>query len=396
MSPHTAASSAACPVAVTGGGPAGLVTALLMAHAGIETMLIAPETGPDTRTTALMQGSLDILESLGLWPALKAVSGPLRRLRILDATRRIVRAPEVTFNASDMALDAFGWNIPNSELVPALRAAASGMSHLRVIPEKALIIEPEEDAVRIVTESSETRALLLAAAEGRMSPSRDAAAIATREWRYDQMALVLNLDHDLSHQDTSTEFHTESGPFTLVPLPGDRRSSLVAVLRPDDAERLHGMNDDALGTELTRRAHFILGDMRPFGPRGLFPLGGLVARRFAAQRIALVGEAGHVMPPIGAQGLNLGLRDALRIAELASAAYRMGTDPGSRAVLSAYDRARRADVWGRTAMVDALNRSLLADFLPLDVARSAGLAALAHVPLLRQLAMRLGLGGRAA
>src|SRR5205085_12236802 len=207
---------------------------------------------------------------------------------------------------------------------------------------------------------------------GRKSLCRAAAGIASTRHEYPQAALTLNLGHARAHNAISTEFHTASGPFTLVPLPG-LRSSLVCVLEPEVAEQLGALDAPALSAEIERRAHSILGKMSVEGGHGLFPLAVETAQSFGRDRIALVGEAAHVIPPIGAQGLNLGLRDAATIAELVVEARRDGGDVGSPELLVRYDRLRRADVTSRAFAVDALNRSLLSDFLPVQGARGFGL-----------------------
>lgn len=381
-------------IAVAGGGPAGLTAALLLARQGVAVTLIAPVGPEDPRTTALMQGSLRILEQIGLWPDLKGRSGPLRRLRMIDATQRLFRAPELTFKAEELKLDAFGWNIPNAVLVAAMRDEIARSDKVRLIQASVtgLRADANEDVVALqLDDASEVRCRLLIAADGRDSICRESAGISKRSWSYDQVALAMNLRHEKPHGDTSTEFHTDSGPFTLVPLPG-ARSSLVAVLRPDEAQRLKDMDDAALGAELTRRSHGLLGRIEPDGRRGVFPITATVARSFAMHRVALVGEAGHVLPPIGAQGLNLGMRDAAAIAAAAVSAVRIGNDPGSASVLRTYHRARSLDVWPRTFAVDALNRSLLAGLLPVDAARSFALAAIGRIPLIRRTAMRAGIG----
>jgi 2-octaprenyl-6-methoxyphenol hydroxylase len=200
------------------------------------------------------------------------------------------------------------------------------------------------------------------------------------------MALTANLAHSRPHNFVSTEFHGEGGPCTLVPLPGNR-SSIVCVMREAEAMSLSDLGAGQLALELERRSHSLLGRMTVEGPWSTWPMGGLSAERMAARRVALVGEAGHVFPPIGAQGFNLTLRD---VAELA-AALEGQADPGSDPVLIRYADARRIDVGTRTAAVDLMNRSLLSDFLPIQLARSAGLYMLGRVAGLRRFAMREGL-----
>jgi 2-octaprenyl-6-methoxyphenol hydroxylase len=201
---------------------------------------------------------------------------------------------------------------------------------------------------------------------------------------------VLNLEHDVPHHDHSSEFHTPTGPFTLVPLKG-RRSSLVWVQEPGEAERLHALDDETLALEIERRAASILGRMRIVGTRQLYPLGGLSAKTVAANRCALVGEAAHVFPPIGAQGLNLGFRDVATLGEVLVAARRRGEDIGALSVLAAYERARRPDIASRTTAVDLLNRSLLSDLLPVQLLRGLGLYLAGRVPPLRRFLMREGI-----
>lgn len=233
-------------------------------------------------------------------------------------------------------------------------------------------------------------ARLVVGADGRNSPVRAAVGIDTKSWRYPQSALIVNLDHDLPHRFHSTEFHTPTGPFTLVPLSG-RGSSLVCVESPEVAQELAAMADDALALELERRAHSVYGKMRIAGARQVYPLGGLVATRMGARRAALVGEAAHVFPPIGAQGLNLGLRDVAALVEIVVAARDRGEDIGSDAVLDRYERQRRVDITSRTTAVDLLNRSLLSDLLPVQALRSVGLYLAARVAPLRRMLMREGI-----
>jgi len=381
--------------AVVGGGPAGLVAAIALCSAGVDAVLIAPPVEkPDHRTTALLAGSVTALDTLGVWPACVPHAAPLRRLRIVDDTRRLMRAPEVLFDAAEIGLDAFGHNIENRHLIAALEARIAALKLPRIV-NAALAIESDADGVTIKHADGEARVRLAIGADGRRSLCRTAAGIGTRQRAYPQTALTLNLAHARPHDDTSTEFHTESGPFTLVPLPG-RRSSLVCVVDPTTADALAAMDDAALAAEIERRAHSLVGKMSVEQGRGVFPLAIETADAFTGARIALIGEAAHVVPPIGAQGLNLGLRDGAIIAELVVDARRDGFDIGAVEVLQRYDTQRRADATSRAIAVDLLNRSLLTDFLPVQGARGLSLYLVDRIGPLRRALMREGVSPAAA
>lgn len=381
-------------VAVVGGGPVGLITAIALNAAGLETVLVAPAAEPDHRTTALLAGSVATLTSLAVWDGCLPHAAPLRRIRIVEATTRLLRAPEVAFAATDIGLDAFGYNIENRYLVGALEAHA-GRLGLPRIAARALEVTSDESAVTITHAGGTLRARLAIGADGAQSLCRRAAGIATRRRAYRQAAVTLNLAHARPHDDIATEFHTAHGPFTLVPLPG-RRSSLVWVLDPDEAREFAAMSDAALSEVVERRAHSLLGRMQVEPGRGLFPLVLQTARALARGRIALVGEAAHVVPPIGAQGLNLGLRDGAAIAQILATARRQHHDVGAAKTLARYEAARRADVTSRTLAVDLLNRSLLTGLVPAHGLRGLSLYLLGRVGPLRRAVLREGIAPAAA
>jgi 2-octaprenyl-6-methoxyphenol hydroxylase len=233
-------------------------------------------------------------------------------------------------------------------------------------------------------------ARLVVGADGRHSLCREAAGIAVKRRELNQAALTFNISHSRQHRNISTEFHTTQGPCVFVPLPGER-SSVVWVAAPSEAERLIALGDEELSEFVETRSHSILGAIRVEPGRHLFPLAIEQSRQFARDRIALVGEAAHVIPPIGAQGLNMGLRDAADIADIVRDAIASGEDPGTPKVLGRYDRARRSDVLSRTFAIDLANRSLLSDFLPVQSLRAAGLHLIDALGPLRRLAMREGL-----
>jgi 2-octaprenyl-6-methoxyphenol hydroxylase len=381
-------------VAVIGGGPAGLVAAIALEAAGAATVLIAPEAKADTRTTALLSGSVTALDALGVWERCLPYAAPLERLRIVDDSGRLFRGPEVSFAASEIGRDAFGYNIENRHLLAVLEARTAEIAiKRRSLP--ARTIEPDRAGVTVRLDDGEVRVRLVVAADGRQSLGRKAAGIAMRRRDYPQTALTVNFGHSRPHEETSTEFHTATGPFTVVPLPG-RRSSLVCVLDPATAAALFRLDDAGLAKEIERRSHSLLGKVTVESGRSLFPLSVETAQSFASARIALVGEAAHVVPPIGAQGLNLGLRDGACIAELVADALADGRDPGGADVLELYESSRRADVTVRTLAIDVLNRSLLSDLLPVQAARGLGLYLLEHVSPLRRAVMREGMAPRAA
>jgi 2-octaprenyl-6-methoxyphenol hydroxylase len=386
-------SSRVTTTAVVGGGPSGLTAALALASAGFEVALVARQAPDDNRTTALLASSVAALETLGVWEACRQHAAPLAALRIVDATQRLWRAPEARFDADEIGLEAFAWNIENRRLIAALEARAAEMPNLRLIRDDAAAIDSHIDGVTIVTAGGDTiEARLAVGADGKNSLCRTAAGIAVQSRSYPQVALTYSVAHSRPHRDISTEFHTEHGPFTTVPLPGDR-SSIVCVVDEATARDLQSLDGDQLDRELERRSHSILGKIKADPGHGAFPLVMDTARRFAAERIALIGEAGHRFPPIGAQGLNLGLRDAAAIAEIAS---EHPDDPGSPDVIDRYDRERRADVMSRTIAVDLMNRSLLSGFLPVQGLRGIGLHLLNTVGPLRRAMMREGVMPRAA
>lgn len=384
----TEATMSRADIAVIGAGAAGLAAALAFARDGRDTILIG-EAGSrrDGRTVAMLSGTVRLLEELGVWDRLSPHTAPLAIMRLFDDTGSLFRLPPVEFRASEIGLEAFGYNIENATLVEGLREAARAEPSLRWI-EADIATPPRAGEAGWTVEAGgeAVHARLIVGADGRNSPTRAAAGIGTRPWTYPQAALTTILAHTRPHREVSTEFHTREGPFTLVPLPGNR-SSLVWMMETGKAQELASLPDEALARRIERQARSILGAMRIDGPRGVVPMGGLSVDRFTAERVALVGEAAHVFPPIGAQGLNLGFRDVSGIVE----AVRGHADPGDPAVLAAYERGRGFDVRTRTFAVDALNRSLLSPFLPIDLARGAGLLALDRIGPLRRAVMRQGL-----
>jgi 2-octaprenyl-6-methoxyphenol hydroxylase len=379
-------------VAVIGGGPAGLAAAIALAETGANTALIARRAPyADNRTTALLGGSVDLLQQLEVWPRCKDSAEPLQAMRLVDDTGRLIRAPEVRFSCDEIGLDAFGYNIENRVLVAALEQRAAELSGLTRLDDEAEAVTSKDAAVAVRTAQGKSlSARLVIGADGRQSLCREAAGIKVRRRDLNQAALTFNISHSRPHRNISTEFHTPQGPCVFVPLPGDR-CSVVWVAAPKEAERLIALSDDELSEAAEKQSHSILGRIKVEPGRHLFPLAIEQPWQFALHRIALVGEAAHVLPPIGAQGLNMGLRDAADIADIVRNAMRSGEDPGAPQVLKRYNSARRADIASRTFAIDIANRSLLSDFLPMQSLRAAGLHLIGSFGPLRRLAMREGL-----
>jgi 2-octaprenyl-6-methoxyphenol hydroxylase len=375
-------------IAIVGGGLAGRIAALAFAREGFDTVLVAPEDSKaDGRTTALMDHSIGLLEKLGLWEKLRPETAQLASMQLIDATGRLLHSPPVKFRAAEIGLKAFGYNIPNAPFLALLANEFDGLGHVTAIASSVDRAELGSDSATLhLADGTEINAEFVIAADGRKSLLRETAGISVDTRAYPQTAVVLNFTHDLPHGNVSTEFHTRTGPFTQVPLPGNR-SSLVWVVRPEQAEEIVGLPVEALNRRIEDQMQSMLGKVHVDARPQAWPLSAMTARRFGTGRLALIGEAAHVFPPIGAQGLNLSLRDIETALDLALEARRTNA---SLAVGDAYDRRRRGDIVSRSAAIDMFNRSLLSDFLPVQLLRAAGLHMLSSVPPLRFLAMNEG------
>ena len=376
-------------VAVIGGGLAGMITAFALARGGRSVALVAvPHNKADKRTTALMDQSIRFLERLTLWDKIAPSAAALTTMRIIDGTTRLLRAPTVSFRSSEIGLDAFGYNIPNTVLLGSLGDAIEAEANISRIEASASDITFRDDGITIALDNGDSiDAAFVVGSDGRNSMVRETLGIKVKGWSYPQSAMVLNLAHSLPHQNISTEFHTESGPFTQVPLPGNR-SSLVWVQKPAEAAANAEKSLQELGRLVEERMQSMLGQVTIEDNVQVWPLSGMTAHRFGKGRAALIGEAAHVFPPIGAQGLNLSLRDILALSEILCG---RADQPIPASAGDSFDRKRRADIISRTASVDLLNRSLLSDFLPVQMLRSAGLHVLSAIAPLRNIVMREGI-----
>lgn len=384
-------------ILVAGGGIAGMAAAARLAAAGRRVLLVergAPGPRGDRRTTAFLRPAAGTLERAGAWAGMAAGATALSIMRIVDAGGRI-REPRLTadFNASEIQDAPFGWNVANEDARAALEARLAALAEVRVLTGTGVeaLTQRSSEALARLSDGRVAAARLVVAADGRDSTVRRLAGIPARRWRYGQRALVFAVTHERPHEGVSTEIHSSGGPCTLVPmadLDGRPASSVVWMVPEDRAARLAALPDEALGAELTAETMGLAGAIRVASPRASWPMIGQMAARMAGERVALVAEAAHVIPPIGAQGLNMSLADVETLAGLVEPSG----DPGARGVLGAYERRRLPETAARVAGIDILNRAARTGMQPLKDLRAAGLGALHGAWPIRHLAMRLGMG----
>jgi len=378
---------------VVGGGLVGLAAAIVVARAGLTTIHVAPAAPPDRRSSALMMPSVDFLTSAGLVRAPAEIGHPLTQIRIIDATNRIVRSPETLFDASEAGLAAFGWNFPNTKLAEAFAQVRSGLSNLT--SHVATLTGLDKTPAGMTLRLSDGEALhtpLLIGADGKKSFVRAAAGLKVRERTFAQAALVCDLNLARPLGGASVEFHYPQGPFTLVPA-GENRANLVWIDDEAVLKRAQALDRDALAGLLAQKAQRLFGHVELITPSFVFPLSTLTVDEAGRDGIVLVGEAAHAFPPIGAQGLNLGLRDVADLAQAIGKSDRTHTDWGKE-VSDDYADRRRADLQRTGAMVDTLFRSLISELLPAQLLRAGGLWGLKTLPGLRRQAFALGMGSR--
>lgn len=384
-------------ILIAGGGTAGLAAAAGFGSLGLRVVCVDPAPaeapdGPDAdlRTTAILQPGRALLEQSGLWERLEAEATPLRIMRIVDARGEPVRRD---FDAGDLGDAPFGWNISNRVLKRAFAERLAEMPGvtLRRGTGFADRFAQVDEVIGTLSDGSRVAARLLLGADGRDSAVREACGIGVRRTRYGQKAIVFAVTHPEPHHGVSTEVHATGGPFTLVPLPdheGQPCSAVVWMTDGAEALRLRTLSEDAFAAEANARSAGAMGPLNPVGGRQVWPIVTQVAERITARRTALMAEAAHVVPPIGAQGLNMSLADLRVLLDLAAA--RRG-EIGEDGWLNAYARAREPDIRLRATGIDMLNRVSIGGLGPL---RSLGIRAFHDIAPVRHALMRLGLGVR--
>ena len=392
-------------ILVIGGGLAGLAATARLAATGARAVCVDPapadSAGSDLRTTAFLTPAISTLTTAGAWSGMETAGAPLWTMRIVDAggRERMVRET-CDFNAREMQETPFGWNIPNRTARRALidRIAAAGSATLVAKTRVTHLLRRTSGVTARLSDGTAVKAKLVVAADGRNSNTRETAGIGVKRWHYAQRALVFAVTHEVPHDGTSTEIHRTGGPLTLVPMPdldGSPCSSVVWMVPGPRAVELAAMEDAPLERILNGETMGLFGDMTIIGDRAVWPIIGQMTEALTAGRLALIGETAHVIPPIGAQGLNISLGDVEMLAELVADALASGTDFGATELLDRYARGRWPEMAVRVAGVDILNRFAQAEAQPVRDLRQFGLKVIHDLNPLRRAAMQLGMGARA-
>lgn len=389
-------------ILISGGGVAGLTAAAAFGTAGFSVTIVDPappvtnidDAGADLRTTAFLQPARDFLISAGLWDSLSPFATPLATMRILDASGDTPIQRD--FNASDISAEPFGWNLPNWLLRREMVTRVAELPNVNFQPGVGFcsMVSRTSGALIKLSNDQTMEAQLVIGADGRNSPVRAALGIDVRTTRYGQKALTFAVTHDAPHDSISTEIHRRGGPFTLVPLPdhdGQPCSAVVWMSDGADIARLQALSDTDFNTAATDRSAGFYGPLKLATRRTVWPIISQIADRIHGPRTALVAEAAHVMPPIGAQGLNMSLKDLDCLLNL-SQTY--STELGSRAMLDQYQRLRHSDIKLRVTGIDALNRASMAGSPVMQNLRGFGIKALHDIKPIRTTLMQLGLGAR--
>lgn len=393
-------------ILVAGGGAAGLAAAAAFAAAGFQVICVDPAPPPedaaaesaDLRSTAFLMPSVRLLERAGVWPRLAPYAAELRVMRLADAGGAAPGIRTIAdFGAGEAGEAVFGYNLLNWQLRHDLAAHVAGLpgATLRFGTRVARLTPRTTGAIASLADGSQIEAALVIAADGRDSGLREGLGIGARRWGYGQKALVFSVGHARPHDGVSTEIHRTGGPFTLVPLPdGDHgpRSAVVWMETGPNAAALAALPVPQFEAELEARSCGVLGPLTLLGARRLWPIIAQVADRLDGDRTALIAEAAHVVPPIGAQGLNMSLRDVAALLALVEEARAAGADIGAPALLARYHRRRHPDMLARVAGIDLLNRAAMTRDQRLRDLRGAGLRLLDRAAPLRRAAMQVGLG----
>lgn len=382
-------------VLIIGGGLVGGALAAALGSVGTRVVVVDQadpatllDAGFDGRASAIALTSRRLLEATGVWRHV-AEATPMREIRVSDGDSPLF----LHYDAADVGEEPFGHMVENRHLRAALFARLSELASVTLCA-PASVTRLERNAGRVDATLNDGRSLtagLVVAAEGRASPTRDAAGIRVTRWDYPQVGIVCTVRHEIPHDYIAHEHFLPSGPFAILPL-GEDRACIVWTERRAWTEVYRTLDDAAFTAEVARRIGGFLGEVEVVGPRWCYPLSLQFAERATDRRLALIGDAYHGMHPIAGQGLNMGFRDVASLAQEIAETMRVGGDPGDAGVLARYERARRFDNHLMLAMTDGLNRLFSNDIAPVRVARDLGLAAVNRLPAVKRTFMRHAMG----
>ena len=386
-------------VVVGGAGFAGLALAIALRQGlgdpftvTVADPALAHARSRDPRASAIAAAARRLFEAIGVWDAVAENAQPILDMVVTDSKLDdAVRPAFLTFGGEVEEGEPFAHMIENRHLVDALAEKAKSLGvELRATPVAGFAAAANSTEVQFAGGETIT-ARLLVGADGARSLIREQAGIATHGWNYDQSAIVTTVAHEREHNGRAEEHFLPAGPFAILPLTG-RRCSIVWTETSGEADRIVALADNEFHAELEKRFGLQLGDIEVVGPRRAFPLGLFTARTFIGQRLALVGDAAHIIHPIAGQGLNMGLRDVAALAEAIADAARLGLDPGGPEVLERYQRWRRFDTMTMGVATDGLNRLFSNHSDALRLVRDIGLGLVERMPMLKRMFIREAAG----
>ena len=386
-------------IVICGGAFAGLALALALRQGlggdipvVVADPALATRPSRDPRATAIVAACRRLFEALGIWDGVAANAQPILDMVVTDSKLEDATRPVfLTFGGTVEPGEPFAHMIENRHLIDALvtRAEAEGVD-LRAAAVSTFDARADGVAVTLA-DGSAIEASLLVAADGARSRLRERAGIATHGWDYDQSGIVITVGHERDHDGRAEEHFLPAGPFAILPLTG-KRSSLVWTENRAEAARIVGLDDGEFHGELERRFGLHLGELTALDRPRAFPLGYFVARSFIGERLALVGDAAHVIHPIAGQGLNMGLKDVAALAEVVVDAARLGIDLGQADVLERYQRWRRFDTMAMGLATNSLNFLFSNQSTLLRTVRDIGLGLVDRTPPLKSLFIRQAAG----
>ena len=402
----------AAEVCIMGAGPVGGTLACRLAQAGVRTVVVDRAALPpmehpafDGRAYAIAAGSRALLAASGLWDHLPEPACPILGIRVSDGRLgRPASRLHLHFDHREAGEGAgpFGWMVEARSLRRALNAYLHELPALSVFAPAEATVERQADGVTVrLAGGPVVQCRLVVAAEGRHSPLREAAGIPLTRLPYHQTGIVVAISHALPHNNVALEHFLPSGPFAQLPMSPSADaesggaanvSAIVWTERTPIAEQMLRLDDARFAREIARRLGGHLGAVHPIGRRWSYPLSAMLAHRYVDTRLALAGDAAHGIHPIAGQGLNLGFRDVIALAELVIEAVERGEDPGGSALLARYQRRRRPDNMLMLAMTDGLDRLFSNDFPPLRLVRDLGIAAVDRMAPLKRAFMRQAMG----